>query len=109
MSRRRRRAEGESGARRQSGGRGDGGTHGESGARGASARRGAPDAAGAQDRPPGRAPYRVRPLFQVVILVAIFAAVTLIAELAGAANLGVSLGIAQIVFGVALVVVMLRS
>jgi hypothetical protein len=97
MSRRRRRAEGEGGARSAGAQRTAGG------------RRPAPDAASGQVRPPGRAPYRVRPLFQVVILVAIFAGVTLIAELAGAANLGVSLGIAQIVFGVALVVVMLRS
>ena len=88
MSRRRRRAGAESGAERA----------GE-----------APVAPGRQNHSPGRAPYRVRPLFQVVILVAIFAVVTLVAEVAGAANLGVSLGIAQIVFGIALVAVMLRS
>jgi hypothetical protein len=45
----------------------------------------------------------------VAILIVVFAVVTLIAELAGAANLGVALGIGQIVFGVALVVVLLRS
>jgi hypothetical protein len=45
----------------------------------------------------------------VAILLAVFALVTLIAELAGAANLGVALGIAQIAFGVALVIVIVRS
>jgi hypothetical protein len=58
---------------------------------------------------PGRGPYRIRPRYQVAILIAVFAVVTLIAELAGAVNLGVALGIGQIAFGVALVVVLLRS
>jgi hypothetical protein len=46
---------------------------------------------------------------QVAGLVALFAAVTVIAELAGAANLGVSLGIAQVVFTIALVIVLVRG
>jgi hypothetical protein len=58
---------------------------------------------------PGRGPYRIRPRYQVAILIAVFAVVTLIAELAGAANLGVALGIGQIAFGVALVIVLVRS
>jgi hypothetical protein len=58
---------------------------------------------------PGRGPYRIRPRNQVAILIAVFAVVTLIAELAGAANLGVALGIGQIAFGVALVIVLVRS
>jgi hypothetical protein len=58
---------------------------------------------------PGRGPYRIRPLWQVVILLGIFALATLIAELAGAANLGVALGIGQIAFGIALVVVLVKS
>jgi hypothetical protein len=41
--------------------------------------------------------------------VAVFAVTTLIAELAGAANLGVSLGIAAIVFSIALVAVIVRT
>jgi hypothetical protein len=45
----------------------------------------------------------------VAILIAVFAVVTLIAELAGAANLGVAIGVGQIAFGVGLVVVLLRS
>jgi len=63
--------------------------------------------------PAPRAPYRRPPaipfLAQVGILVAVFAITTLIAELAGAANLGVSLGIAAIVFSIALVAVIVRT
>jgi hypothetical protein len=43
------------------------------------------------------------------ILVAVFAVVTGIAELAGAANLGVAIGIGQVAFAIALVVVLLRA
>jgi hypothetical protein len=46
---------------------------------------------------------------QIALLVAIAALTTVVAELAGAANLGVSLGIAQIVFAIALVVVLMRG
>jgi hypothetical protein len=68
-----------------------------------------PPKAAAAPAAPGRPPYRIRPRYQVAILIAVFAVVTLIAELAGAVNLGVAFGIAQIAFGVALVVVLLRS
>jgi hypothetical protein len=46
---------------------------------------------------------------QIGLLVAIAAVTTVIAELAGAANLGVSLGIAQIVFAIALVAIISRG
>jgi hypothetical protein len=46
---------------------------------------------------------------QIALLVAIFALTTVVAELAGAANLGVSLGIAQVVFAIALVFVLMRG
>ena len=46
---------------------------------------------------------------QIALLVAVFAAVAAIAELAGAANLGVALGVGQIAFAIALVFVLLRS
>ena len=45
---------------------------------------------------------------QIGLLVAVVAIVTLIAELAGAANLGVSLGIAQIAFAITLVWLLVR-
>jgi len=45
---------------------------------------------------------------QVALLVAVFAVVTAIAELAGAANLGTALGIGQIAFVAALVALLLR-
>jgi len=45
---------------------------------------------------------------QIAILAAIFAVTTGIAELAGAANLGTSLGIAQVVFTAALVGLLLK-
>jgi hypothetical protein len=45
---------------------------------------------------------------QVALLVGVFAAVTLIAELAGAANLGTALGIGQIAFAAALVWLLLK-
>jgi hypothetical protein len=43
------------------------------------------------------------------ILIAVFAVTAAIAELAGAANLGVALGIGQVAFAIALVVVLLRA
>jgi hypothetical protein len=45
---------------------------------------------------------------QIAFLAAVFAAATLIAELAGAANLGVALGVGQIAFAIALVAVLVR-
>jgi hypothetical protein len=50
------------------------------------------------------------PLFlaQAAVLLAVLAAVTLIAEAAGAANLGVALGIGTIAFAIALMYIVLR-
>lgn len=45
---------------------------------------------------------------QVAILVAVFAGVTAVAELAGAANLGTAMGIGQIAFTAALVALLLK-
>lgn len=45
---------------------------------------------------------------QLAILAVLFAVTTGVAELAGAANLGTSLGIAQVVFTVALVGLLLK-
>ena len=58
-------------------------------------------------RPPARPPISF--LAQVGILVAVFAVASLIAELAGAANLGVALGIGQFFFAIALVVVIVKT
>jgi len=43
------------------------------------------------------------------VLIAVFAVTVAIAELAGAANLGVALGVGQVAFAVALVVLLLRG
>jgi hypothetical protein len=51
----------------------------------------------------------VKAVKQAALLLVVFAAAAGIAELAGAANLGVALGIGQIVFAVALVMLLLRS
>lgn len=59
--------------------------------------------------PPGRPPPRLPFLTQVGILVAVFAIGTLIAELFGAANLGVALGVGQICFAIALVAVIVKT
>ena len=45
---------------------------------------------------------------QAAILVAVFALVTAVAELAGAANLGTAMGIGQIAFTASLVFLLLR-
>ncbi|HEV2875357.1 MAG TPA: hypothetical protein VGW14_09430 [Thermoleophilaceae bacterium] len=45
---------------------------------------------------------------QLVFLVAVFAVVALVAELAGAANLGVALGVGQIAFAVAVIYLLVR-
>jgi hypothetical protein len=52
---------------------------------------------------PGRPPNKISFAAQVLILIAVFAATVGLAELAGAANLGVAFGIAQIVFSIVLV------
>ena len=48
-------------------------------------------------------------LAPALLLLAVFGAAVGIAELAGAANLGVAFGIGQIAFAIALVVLLLRS
>jgi hypothetical protein len=48
-------------------------------------------------------------LRQTLLLIAIFAAVTVIASLAGAVNLGTAMTFGQVAFAIALVVLMLRS
>jgi len=53
----------------------------------------------------GRRPY----LPQALFLIAVFLITTLIADLAGAANLGVAAGIGQIVFAIALMATMLKN
>jgi hypothetical protein len=73
------------------------------------ARSGSGAARGAAGGVPGRPPPRISFVAQAGILVAVFAIVTLIAELAGAANLGVSLGIGSIFFSIALVAVIVRT
>jgi hypothetical protein len=45
----------------------------------------------------------------VGVLIGVFAVTAAVAELAGAANLGVALGIGQVAFALALVVVLLRD
>jgi hypothetical protein len=45
---------------------------------------------------------------QLAFLAAVFAVVVLIAELAGAANLGVALGVGQIAFAIAVVYLLVR-
>jgi hypothetical protein len=45
---------------------------------------------------------------QLVILAGVFAVAVLVAELAGAANLGVALGVGQIAFAIALVYLLLK-
>jgi hypothetical protein len=45
---------------------------------------------------------------QVAFLAAVFAVVVLVAELAGAANLGVALGIGQIAFAIAVMYLLVR-
>ena len=55
-----------------------------------------------------RAEPRSRLLPQLALLTAVFAVAVIAAELAGAANLGVSLGVGQVAFAVALVVLFSR-
>jgi uncharacterized membrane protein (DUF485 family) len=51
----------------------------------------------------------VRPFLQLAIPLAAFAGATVVAELAGAANLGTALGVGQIGFAIALAAVLLRG
>jgi hypothetical protein len=58
---------------------------------------------------PSAPAIRRRLALDLAILTAVFAVTVGIAELAGAANLGVALGIGQVAFAVALVVLLLRE
>jgi hypothetical protein len=51
---------------------------------------------------------RVPPLAQLAILLAAFAAGTVVAAILGAANFGVALGVGQLCFAAALVWILLR-
>ena len=72
-----------------------------------------PDSSGGTWAPGQVAPNRLPPRLsfpaQVGVLVAVFALVSLIADLAGAANLGVALGIGVIAFAIALVVMIVKN
>jgi hypothetical protein len=61
------------------------------------------------DKAPGRPPDKISFAGQVGILVAVFAVAVGIAELFGAANLGVAFGIGQICFAIVLVALLLRA
>jgi uncharacterized membrane protein YdcZ (DUF606 family) len=61
----------------------------------------------AESGPASQAPWWRTLIGQVGILAAVFAVTVLVAELAGAANLGVALGVGQIVFAVALMYLLL--
>jgi hypothetical protein len=68
-----------------------------------------PEGGAPQGGRPGRPPNKISFAAQVGILVAVFAVAVGVAELAGAANLGVSFGIGQIVFAIVLVGLLLRA
>ena len=61
------------------------------------------------ERPAPRPGFPARFFVHAAILIAVFAIVSAIAELAGAANLGVSLGIGSIAFAIALVAVIVTD
>ena len=71
------------------------------------------DATASEPRAPEPRPARPgvarRLAVDLGILVAVFAATVGIAELAGAANLGVAIGVGQVAFAVVLVVLLLRA
>jgi uncharacterized membrane protein HdeD (DUF308 family) len=58
--------------------------------------------------PAVRSPWRLLAV-QVGVLAAIFTITVAVAELAGAANLGVALGIGQLVFAIALMALLMRT
>jgi hypothetical protein len=116
------RREGEAGRRGGEAGRREGeagGRGGEAGRRGGEAgRRGRGSAAGRAEATAGRPSADVSHRapsasgwglgVQITFLAAVFGVVVLIAELAGAANLGVALGIGQIGFAIAVMYLLLR-
>ena len=61
------------------------------------------------EQAPTRAGGRLSLGAQVGLLIAIFAGMVAIAELAGAANLGVALGVGQIAFAIALVFLLVKA
>jgi hypothetical protein len=67
-------------------------------------RRREPARRGSEERPPFPSGLAT----QAAVLVAVFALATLVAELAGAANLGVAIGVGQVAFAIALVFLLLR-
>jgi hypothetical protein len=71
---------------------------------------GRPDAAERSAEEPSGAPAgRLNLAAEVAILAAVFVVTALVAELAGAANLGVAIGVGQIAFVLALVALLLRG
>jgi hypothetical protein len=65
---------------------------------------------GTPEGAPGRRPRTgKRVALDVAILIAVFAVTVAVAEIAGAANLGVAFGIGQVAFVVALVALLLRG
>jgi hypothetical protein len=79
--------------------------------RAAPARGGGSGEVGSGQRDAAAAPARHggRLLPQLALLIVVFAVTVGVAELAGAANLGVSFGIGQVVFAVTLVVLLIRA
>lgn len=59
--------------------------------------------------PPGREPDRLSFAAKVGILVGVFAVTSLIAKLAGAANLGTAFGIGEFFFAIALVLLIVKT
>jgi hypothetical protein len=71
---------------------------------------GGPAADAAERRARGvERPWPRRMAVDVAILIAVFAVTVGIAELAGAANLGVALGVGQVAFAIALVALLIRE
>jgi hypothetical protein len=68
--------------------------------------RGEPTASGAPERTPDGPLSRLG--VQLLLLAAVFVAAVLVAELFGAANLGVAFGVGQIAFAIAVVYLILR-
>ena len=85
----------------------------EAAGEGSAAGEGRAAGAGRMPRADGRsAPRPAAPAWglglQLALLAAVFAVVVLVAELAGAANLGVALGVGQIAFAIAVVYLLVR-
>jgi hypothetical protein len=99
----------DAGSRAAAGGRGASGRTAprDAGGRGASGRTAPRDAGGrAASAPAAASGWGLG--VQLAFLVAVFAVVVLVAELAGAANLGVALGVGQIAFAIAVIYLLVR-